>query len=235
LADSKELPSCDIEVLTRVLREELSDSLTKIFEEKMDGYIQSLLQGNFYKEMTFELRAGLDDIYRTLSDFKKALGSFQESTRETNLAFQEASDQLEAILRATEQATEQIMDLTEQSQNRLSEMEKVVRSLPECGEKEKLLSFLDETSKDFLGIITACSFQDITGQRVKKVVDTIKEIDKKLLELLVSSGIKIKGREEGHDGVAVEKEANKAVELLQGPQENVSQESVDDLLSELGL
>jgi chemotaxis protein CheZ len=83
--------------------------------------------------------------------------------------------------------------------------------------------------------LSDCSFQDITGQRIKKVVEAIKAIEEELLDLLVSAGVKIKGKEQGKDSASIQADAQRTMHLLHGPQEGASQESVDSLLEDLGL
>ncbi len=80
-----------------------------------------------------------------------------------------ATDELDAIVRHSEQATHSIMDAAEQIEN--------------------LIGALDDTTKgkvfsQITRIFEACSFQDITGQRVTKVVQTLKHIEAKVGDLV---------------------------------------------------
>jgi len=70
---------------------------------------------------------------------------------------------------------------------------------------------------------------------VRKVVELIRGIEKRILEMMVSSGIKLKEKGEGKDDYQIEDDASRAVELLKGPDSSVSQGSIDDLLASLGL
>ena len=76
-----------------------------------------------------------------------------------------ASDELDAIVAATEDATNEIMEAAEAI--------------------ESVAAELEGPSQDTLGdavtrIYTACSFQDITGQRISKVVGALKHIEQKV-------------------------------------------------------
>jgi chemotaxis protein CheZ len=82
-----------------------------------------------------------------------------------------ATDELDAIVQATEQATGAIMDATE-----------VI---------EDVASSLDQEAADSLqqavtAIYEACSFQDITGQRITKIVRMLKSIESRV-DALVSA------------------------------------------------
>ncbi|GAA0603029.1 protein phosphatase CheZ [Caenispirillum bisanense] len=76
-----------------------------------------------------------------------------------------ASDELDAIVEATEKATNQIMDAAEV----LEALEAEVS--PEAAER-----LAQATTQ----IYEACTFQDITGQRITKVVRTLKIIEERV-------------------------------------------------------
>lgn len=76
-----------------------------------------------------------------------------------------ATDELDAIVRQAEQATNSIMDATEQIENLIGALDDATKG-----------KVLDEITR----IFEACSFQDITGQRVTKVIQTLKHIEAKV-------------------------------------------------------
>jgi chemotaxis protein CheZ len=125
-----------------------------------------------------------------------------------------ATDELDAIVLATAEATGTIMDSCETIQKSFDKMDAAVASQLE-----------NEVTK----IFEACSFQDITGQRITKVVKTLKKIDEKITALLGVLGSKAPGYEEAEE----EEEVN----LLSGPQlpgKGVSQDDIDRMLAEFG-
>ena len=81
-----------------------------------------------------------------------------------------ATDELDAIVAATATATGDILDAAE----KISAMADAVGS-------SKLM---DEVTR----IFEACSFQDITGQRITKIVRTLKEIEAKVGDLVRAFG-----------------------------------------------
>ncbi|WP_321391673.1 protein phosphatase CheZ [Emcibacter sp.] len=128
----------------------------------------------------------------------------------------EASDQLDAVVSATEEAASNIMDAAEE----LGDLAATAEG--EMAEKLEAIS---------TKIFEASSFQDITGQRVTKVVNTLKHLEEKLSELAKAIG---------DNEVSVDEEINKAPEemnaqeLLHGPQfehEANDQDSIDALLA----
>lgn len=84
-----------------------------------------------------------------------------------------AADELDAIVQATETATNTIMDAAEQ-------IEAVMEGLDEI-QADKLM---EATTN----IYEACGFQDITGQRITKVVKALKDIEDKIDALVTAFG-----------------------------------------------
>ncbi len=80
-----------------------------------------------------------------------------------------ATDELDAVVGATEDATGRILDTAEQ-------MEKLAQELtPEQA---------DRVTEMVTTIYEACNFQDITGQRITKVVKTLKQIETRVGAML---------------------------------------------------
>ncbi|TAN57587.1 MAG: chemotaxis protein CheZ [Rhodospirillales bacterium] len=84
-----------------------------------------------------------------------------------------ASDELDAIVEATEGATNDILDAVEA-------IEAVAAEAPE-GINQKLSELTTR-------IYEACNFQDITGQRITKVVRALKHIEEKIESLVKALG-----------------------------------------------
>lgn len=125
-----------------------------------------------------------------------------------------ATDELDAIVEATSEATGSIMDSCDVIQEKAAEVE------GEAG---------DAIVNEVMKIYEACSFQDITGQRVSKVVKTFNEIEEKIDKLVSVLGIKGEASEDIDTRVGDER-------LLNGPQlagEGISQDDIDKLLAEL--
>jgi chemotaxis protein CheZ len=139
-----------------------------------------------------------------------------------------ATDELDAIVEATASATNSIMDATE-------EIEEIADKL----DTEHQNAIMDVTTK----VYEACTFQDITGQRITKVVTALKKIEEKVEGLVTAFSDEIeaakreqeaKEAEEAAKG-PVKKELNEKEDLLEGPQlaggDGKNQDDVDALLA----
>lgn len=130
-----------------------------------------------------------------------------------------AADELDAIVQATEKATNTIMDSTEQ-----------IESVMEHIESKHADQLMEATTN----IYEACGFQDITGQRITKVVKALKDIEEKIDALVTAFGSEIEKvkaaepKKEAPDGTLSDED------LLGGPQhenEAASQAEIDALLA----
>ena len=134
-----------------------------------------------------------------------------------------ATSELDAIVAATAEATNTIMDATE-----------VIEGVADALEGDHQNSLMDATTN----IYEACGFQDITGQRITKVVNTLKEIEDKVDALVSAFGDKIEKvsqKAEKENKAAAAPEELSDADLLAGPQmsgEGISQEEIDRLLAD---
>jgi chemotaxis protein CheZ len=159
------------------------------------------------------LLAEIEQLGRTIAQAKQEIASLQVD--DINDAFiPSATDELDAIVAATASATNEILDAVET-------VEKVAGTL--SGEGADAL--LGVTTR----IYEACSFQDITGQRVTKVVTTLKTIETRVNAILGTFGAN-EARVRTPAPPAPEPEGE--AKLLNGPQlpgNGVDQASIDAL------
>lgn len=224
---------------------ELRKSMVQALETELQKNItRSLMQGEFYRTMNAELQDGLKQIYQEIAQAKKEDG--QPATligdeAKTSALISEASDQLDEILTATEQAAVQVMDIVENQMELQGEMTTILERFRSGGARaadvNALIATNQRLSEDFMRIMTALSFQDLTGQRIKKIITAIKQVERITMNLFVSTGLKIKGLSEDPDKdiLTLDTEAKQKVSELKGPQSESNQQDVDDLLAQLGL
>ena len=99
--------------------------------------------------------------------------------------------------------------------------------------------------EDLTNLITTLSFQDLSGQRIKKVVSALNQIEAMVVELYVSTGLILDAAEKDPSKNVQElqdearqavKEFNQGRSELKGPDKaGASQGAIDDMLSQLGL
>ncbi|MDD3287798.1 MAG: protein phosphatase CheZ [Alphaproteobacteria bacterium] len=127
-----------------------------------------------------------------------------------------ATDELDAVVGATEEATNKIMDVCD-------EISAIAAECPPEN-NEKLVACTTR-------IYEACNFQDITGQRITKVVQTLKYIDSKVEALLRALGDEVGRSDDGSSAKETMEDPDKLlVNGPQLPQNAIDQSEIDRLL-----
>jgi chemotaxis protein CheZ len=133
-----------------------------------------------------------------------------------------ATDELDAIVAHTAEATESILETCET-------LDRVAGELTGETQRNLAAQLQDATTR----IYEACSFQDITGQRITKVVATLKTIEGKVTDIIAAFG----DRRPGTAPVGTPTAPNRPLQdeaLLHGPQLPASamdQTDIDRLLA----
>ena len=161
---------------------ELSHTLTSAME-------------HFFTALDTSIKDEFRDIAGFIQKARDEIGGLRPSDIQQN-RLPRAGEELEAIVQDTEVATEKIM----------STAEDVLALDPETDE-----NYATEIQDRMLVIIEACSFQDLTGQRVSKVVSTLKQIEDRITRFA-----EVMGLEEGETELTAEEQRAKDL-LLNGP------------------
>jgi len=197
---------------------ELRDGLApqqEISTELIDRYRSEL-------EDARKIKSEMDEIYLAIAETKKDIATLHHTGfGEEQLAT--VSDQLDAVVGHTETATETILSSAEKID---SDAANLVAALK--GSNHDLAADIQD---QVVLIFEACNFQDITGQRITKVVETMKFIEERVGHMMeVWGGIE---SFQGVEPLEMEKPEGDAA-LLNGPalehEENAaSQDDIDAL------
>ncbi|MEM8743391.1 MAG: protein phosphatase CheZ [Pseudomonadota bacterium] len=165
------------------------------------------------------MRRDLIEMAEAISQTRKEIAAMGSSEQDDS-KFTSATEELDAIVESTEKATSDILEAAE-------DIQELAWLLREKETDDEACDRLDARATD---IYTACSFQDLTGQRTSKVIKTLR-----FLESRVYSMINIWGLED----IAVEdkpqpEDARPDAHLLNGPalgDQGVDQGEVDEMLN----
>ena len=213
---------------------------------KGTGMSEQKPEAAVYKQISTEMRQGLKDIYQRVSAASKGQPL---PPRNPDALFLEASSQLDEVLKDTEAAAMTIMEIVERHIELQEKNVELIGGLHDGAANAAPLAQLAANNSllgdDLSALLTALSFQDITGQRIKRVVSALSQIESMVVELYVSSGLLLdaadknpsKNVDELHDEARqAVKEFNQGRGELKGPDKaGVSQGAIDDMLSQLGL
>jgi chemotaxis protein CheZ len=255
-------------ILENRLSGEEIEELVLFLKETINGIIKdaiSMEEENFFKNLAYEMKGEVKDLALLLAEFRRDLRSriHPDLTEIAQKYIPEATDQLEGIIETTEMAAHRIMDNLERMQETMVKIKEALSSIKTgsavISDNGKgsvkieldpsvvqtltpLLEYTEAGIKDGLSLITdsfvQMSFQDLTGQRIKKIVELVGKMEQKVRKMVISFGIKIAEKEKNPNISEDElnEAVNKKVSELSGPQrsgQGLDQAEIDELLANL--
>lgn len=170
-----------------------------------------------------KIKDELAQIHNAIAETKREIATLHDAGRE-DLKVSRMTDELGAIVEGTEDATETILEAAEVIDNNTTDL---IATLRQQGNKDQASDIQEQVVK----IFEACNFQDLTGQRITKVVNTFRFIEQRVDHMM-----EIWGGIEGFKNIEKVNlpERTDHEELLNGPaleeDENIaSQDDIDAL------
>ncbi|MFW6047298.1 MAG: protein phosphatase CheZ [Candidatus Woesearchaeota archaeon] len=190
------------EDILKELKDEIVCKMSSIVQESLAQIVQdeigkslgkSLMQGEFLRSINKDVRTGLINIYNEINGVKSSVTSgTQEQAKKI---FNDTENKLDYIIQSTEEASFEIMDQVEDIQNIQSQNNKIINNRIKDEEvKQKLIERNNLIDYKLNLIMTLLSFQDITGQHIKKIINVLKSIEKVVLDVYVSSGVMMQSK-----------------------------------------
>jgi chemotaxis protein CheZ len=169
-----------------------------------------------------QLKSDTDAIYLALNRTKQEIASLHVNAFWPPPA--RMVRELDAVAESAERATQQILSAAEQIEDAATSL---TASLGR--EQERMLAL--DIQDNILRIFEACNFQDLTGQRIAKVLGTLKFIEERVAHM-----VEIWGGMEALQSYTDEADINRDP-LLHGPRldddnDHVSQDDVDALFAD---
>jgi chemotaxis protein CheZ len=190
-------------------REEITEIVTGLLGT-LDGDLS---------DVNLKLYSELEDLAQYILAAKKEIASLLPDDI-TSEHLPTATDELDAIVGATEEATNGILQAVEAIEGLTGDMDPAVA---------------EKISEAVTQVYESCNFQDITGQRITKVVKALKHIETKVDALVAAFGDEIQKYRELHPTQPEEKEQQTSdAALLNGPQmpdDAAKQAEIDALLA----
>lgn len=187
-----------------------------------------------------KLYAELGDLARYIETTMRKLGEVELPAKAATLQLPQASQHLTDLTRMTEDGTHAVMGLAEDIQDNHAKVAAALDQLAGALVQARrgasyvervgaIKQMLSGDEKRLLDIMTALSFQDLVGQRIKKIVAILDDVQHKLLEMVVIFGLERTGSnpDEGKAGEMLKQlEASRSTAL--------KQDLVDDILGQFG-
>ncbi len=170
-----------------------------------------------------KLRSEILNLFQYIQRMRQEIAHVT-SPDENRTHFESASEHLDAIVESTEVATNGILE-------QLEDIDGITDEIREVADNEKVSELCDQVAQKAMNAIEACTFQDITGQRVSRVIRSMNFVEER-----VNAMIDLWGRED-IEALGFEFPDDKPTgdeALLNGPQipgEEISQDDIDKLFA----
>jgi chemotaxis protein CheZ len=212
---AKQAAAVSLEERAATLRQSRGDNVAI---DDIAHVVGSLVKGTTHDDEVDKIAVELRELLSYIGAAKDELIGMQPKSL-SNRDIPDAGEQLDAIVKSTEDAAETIMDAAE-----------TVGMLSEEAEGE-MAEKLEKVSTE---LFQASSFQDLTGQRITKVMRTLGHLEERLNALADAIGDDYIKPEEDKIEVDDEGVAKDDTDLLHGPQldgEGNSQAEIDAILA----
>ncbi len=192
------------------------DAISNQDYQKADNAIENILkkgQGDLFNEVGRVTRK----LHDSVRSFKDALDPRIKDM--ANVEVPDAIDRLNFVIEKTEDAANKTMGIVEKHLMQMDELSANIRRLNGPDDAVNFLkNYKNDLEDDLSELITTQSFQDLTGQTIKKVIRLVGDLEEELVRMITTFGLKAESSA-ASDNTAHEK---------------VSQTDVDDLLKEFG-
>ena len=170
------------------------------------------------------IRMSIIEMSKAIAKTREEIASIKPNDTEDNQIIT-ATEELSAIVEATENATNTILEAAE-------EIQEAAWSLREEGASDTPCDKIDEKTTD---IYTACSFQDITGQRTTKVVQALCYIENRVNAMIDIWDLEGETSQSNKGPIQENNDTRPDSHLLNGPAlkgDGLEQGCVDSMLTE---
>ncbi len=147
-----------------------------------------------------------------------------KSADEANSSLSSATMELSEVVKTTENAANAILENAELIDGLVAGLRKKV---PE-GDPDNIETDIDKLEFISMELLTACSFQDITGQRINKVVNALNYIEERLRRMIEIWNIK-QGTADSHAMTFASDDTREDKEMIHGPQGGSTGMGQDDI------
>lgn len=135
---------------------------------------------SFRQDVRLEIAQMVKSIART----KQELAAIRHPLSE-NDQINSASSELDEIIAATERATNSILDANEDIERQLA----TISAQASDANEEGIVTAADHIAARLTDIYEASNFQDITGQRITKVIKTLRFLEDRILAMINVFGV----------------------------------------------
>ena len=165
------------------------------------------------------LKLEIQTLHSAINHTKEEIAAVRHPGSPDSDRLTSAAGQLEVIVGATEEAAHNILEAVEK-------IDEICNHIRSSSKDDHITAQLDEVAEQIVNIFEACNFQDLTGQRINKIIKTMQFIEDRIQGMIGIWG------EDDFAGIPVpEKETAEGDDPeMHGPSDDgVSQADIDAL------
>lgn len=191
-------------------------------------------------DMNRRLRHELSDLIRFIDLTRKGMDALETTVKIGSEKFPEASSQLTSVTGDLENAANNIMTILEGIMTGHEKADGLLKRLSEwTGSVEEgrraegaaiiagLESIQARTKSDIMEIFSGMSFQDLTGQKLKKIISSLAVVETRILGLALDFGL--------NDRIAPQDRTDILTKLKAAEQAPIKQDVVDSIMKGLSV
>jgi chemotaxis protein CheZ len=206
------------------IQETQIQSLLQLIDEKHHQDAKEIIESMLNKQNS-GLLGQVEDIANNLHSTLDSFGADASIIRHAKLDLPDTSERLEYVINETKTASDKTLSSAE---NILAVLDSIESNVTDDTTK----ALISQAQDEVIAIMTAQSFQDLTGQVLNRIIMVVTTLEQSLHELISSAGIDI-------EAIKIEQtEEEKRKQEMKGVGPDVtksSQDDVDDLLADLGI
>jgi chemotaxis protein CheZ len=168
--------------------------------------IEAALKGEHGVQVVDRIRFDLVEMAKAIARTKAEIAAMKPDADQHG-KFGEATEELDSIVLATEAATSNILAAAEQIQE-------IAWTLREQGLEGEVCDLIDTKATD---VYTACSFQDLTGQRTHKVIQALRYLEGRINAMIKIWGLDGAMAAEAAEAAEMARARSDEAALLNGP------------------
>ncbi len=203
------------------------DQIVSVLKEKRASDVSLTDMVSLVEVTTESLHAFFESLDKSVFRELKEIADYIGRMREEIGALQ-ANDMSRARIPAAGQELDAIVKSTEEASNTIMECAEAVMA----AEAIDLASYRAFVEDRMMVLFEACSFQDLTGQRISKVVSTLKTIESRVNRF--AEAARVRDLSDVKDAREIAEEERRKLKLVNGPAlagQGNPQDVVDELIS----
>lgn len=172
---------------------------------------RAMAEGNFHRTVNIKARGIVGELAAYINQTLRNLQSLDPTVKDSQREIPKVAQHLAEIIQTTEEATNRVLEEAEhlvdeqmKVEQQLSRVGEMLHLLPKGARLTEVLHYLDDTKGiqrrsqgRAMDIMAAMEFQDLTTQKIQKLIGLVAEVESRLLKLLVMFRIEGMATESG--------------------------------------